>query len=266
MLNDLKGKAVLITGGTRGIGLATGLAFGRQGAHVTLTHKWGSADEDAILRAFADAGAPAPDIVEADVANADDTGALLERIHARHQSIEVLVANVAFAQVVRGLDDYRLRDLQKSIEYTAWPLVDHTRRIRDKFGKFPRYVLGLSSGGVAHFHPNYDFVAAAKAVLETFCRYLAYRLGPEGSRVNIVSARFVRTESLRAIGAGFEELVERFETDHPFIEPEEVAAALVGMASGLMDGVSGQVLMLDHGAFFADNLMRLYSERSGEAK
>ena len=66
MLNDFHGKAVLITGGTKGIGLATGLAFGQAGAHVTLTHKWGSADEDEIRQQFADCGAPEPKIMEAD--------------------------------------------------------------------------------------------------------------------------------------------------------------------------------------------------------
>ena len=55
MLNDLRGKTVLITGGTRGIGLATGLAFGREGAVCTLTHRWGSADENDIRRRFREA-------------------------------------------------------------------------------------------------------------------------------------------------------------------------------------------------------------------
>ena len=58
ILNDYTNKAVLITGGTKGLGLATGLAFGRHGAHVYLTNKWGSADEDALRQQFVDAGAP----------------------------------------------------------------------------------------------------------------------------------------------------------------------------------------------------------------
>ena len=72
MRNDFNGRAVIITGGTKGIGLATGLAFGKQGAHVYLTHRWGSADEDEINKRFAEAKAPAPSILEADVSIDDD--------------------------------------------------------------------------------------------------------------------------------------------------------------------------------------------------
>ena len=68
MFNDLRGKAVLITGGTAGIGLATGLAFGRRGAHCTLTYHWGSADEDEVRDRFAEVGAPTPRLVQADAA------------------------------------------------------------------------------------------------------------------------------------------------------------------------------------------------------
>jgi len=125
MLNDLKGKAVLITGGTKGIGLATGIAFGRCGAHVTLTHKWGSADEDDIRAQFAQAGAPAPQIVEADAASNEDTKALLSELRKKHERIEVLIPNVAFAQVVKSMDDYQKRYLLRSIEYSVWPMIDY---------------------------------------------------------------------------------------------------------------------------------------------
>jgi enoyl-[acyl-carrier-protein] reductase (NADH) len=46
-----------------------------------------------------------------------------------------------------------------------------------------------------------------------------------------------------------------------FIACEEVANAILALCSGLMDGVSGQVIMVDRGTSFADNLMRLYNER-----
>jgi NAD(P)-dependent dehydrogenase (short-subunit alcohol dehydrogenase family) len=262
MRGPLEGKAVLITGGTMGIGLVTGLAFGRQGAHCTLTYKWGTADEDAIRRRFAEAGAPPPAIVQADVSREDDTAALLDGMRRVHERVEAFISNVSVALVTPGIEDYEKRSLFKSIEYSAWPLFAYPQRIKAVFGAYPRYVVGLSSGGVDAFYKNYDFVAAAKAVMETLCRYLSYRLFDEDVRVNVVRSRLVRTESLRTtFGADFEPFAERFNMERQFIPAEEVANVVLALCSGLLDGVNGQVIMVDRGTAFFDNLMRLYNER-----
>ncbi len=261
-MNDLRGKAVLITGGTMGIGLATGLAFGRQGCRVTVTHKWGSADEAAIRRQFADAGAPPPHIVAADAANDEDTDALLLAIKQEHDAIDVLVSNVSMALVVKSVEDYSRRSLHRSIDYSAWPFFEYTRRIREVFGRYPRYVIGLSSSGPDQFLINYDFVAASKAVLEVLCRYLNCRLAGEDVRFNVVRARAVLTESLKAtFGAEFEAFLERANMTRDLVQPDEVANTILALCSGLMDGVSGQVLMVDRGGTFRDDLMRMFNER-----
>jgi NAD(P)-dependent dehydrogenase (short-subunit alcohol dehydrogenase family) len=261
MWNDFRGRAVLVTGGTRGIGLATGLAFGRIGADVTLTHKWGSADEAAIAGAFAAAGAPPPVIVQADASHVDDVRAVLEGIRRRHDRLEVLVSNVAFAAVVQSLEDYSRKALLTGIDYSAWPMVSHTMAARELFGRAPRYVVGVSSQGVDSMHVGYDLVAAAKAVLETLCRYLHYRLRAEGTTVNVVRTRFVDTTSLAdTFGEAFAPFVRRFEPD-VLTPPDEVADAVVGICSGLMDALGGQVLSVDRGAGLYENFSRLYQER-----
>jgi NAD(P)-dependent dehydrogenase (short-subunit alcohol dehydrogenase family) len=261
MWNDFTGRAVLVTGGTRGIGLATGLAFGRLGASVTLTHKWGSADEEAIAALFAGAGAPAPGIVQADAANDGDVTAVLQGIRREHERLDVLVSNAAFGAVVRGVDDYSKKALHTGIDYSAWPLVTHTLAARTLFGKAPRYVVGLSSAGAETMHMGYDLIATAKSVLETLCRYLHYRLSGEGTAVNVVRTRFVDTTSLSdTVGPEFTPFVRQFEPD-TLSTPEEVADAIVGICSGLMDGLGGQVLTVDRGASVSDNFSRLYQER-----
>jgi NAD(P)-dependent dehydrogenase (short-subunit alcohol dehydrogenase family) len=262
MFNDFRGKAVLITGGTAGIGLATGLAFGRHGAHCTLTYRWGSADEDEIRERFAAAGAPAPHLVQADVKSADDLTDLLTVIRQSHERIEVFVSGVAAAPAVRGLDDYDWRALTQSLEMTSWPLFTYLRRLYETFGAYPRYVVGLSSDGPDRYHANYDFVAASKAVLETLCRYASAHLIQHDVRINIVRARWVFTESLRGIfGEDIEPFIRRYFPEGE-IPVTEVADTILALCSGLLDAVRGQVLVVDRGTTFTDNLMRLYDGRN----
>jgi NAD(P)-dependent dehydrogenase (short-subunit alcohol dehydrogenase family) len=260
--NDLAGKAVLITGGTKGIGLATGVALGRRGAHVYATHKWGSADLDALRRAFAEAGAPEPEIVEADAAQDEDTDRLLAKIRERHDRIEIFVSNVSFAQVGGAIEKWQKRALMTSLRYSAWPLVSHLQKIHALFGRWPRYALGMSCDGPDTYYPGYDFVAASKAVMEVLTRYMATHLLDEDVRINILRSRPVSTDSLVAtFGAEFEPFLRKYYGDAYLIEPGEVADTVVALTSGLMDAVSGQVILLDRGVAFCDNLMRLFEHR-----
>jgi NAD(P)-dependent dehydrogenase (short-subunit alcohol dehydrogenase family) len=262
MIADYRGKAVLVTGGTAGIGLATALAFAARGAECTLTYRFGSADEGEVKARFAAIGAPEPVLVQADAARNDDTDALLAGMHERHKSVEALISNVSAAMIVNKFDDYDLRGLHKSIDQSAWPMVEYTRRIKAVFGRYPRYVVGMSSTGPDSFSVGYDFVAASKAVMETLCKYMNYRLFDEDVRINVIRSRSIRTASFDAtFGAEFSEFAKRFTKENHFLTADEVADAALALCSGMMDGVSGQILTIDRGTSFFDNLMRLYEER-----
>jgi NAD(P)-dependent dehydrogenase (short-subunit alcohol dehydrogenase family) len=172
-----------------------------------------------------------------------------------------LVSNAAFAATVRGLDGYSKKALHTGIDYSAWPLISHTLAARRVFGRAPRYVVGVSSEGVDTMHVGYDLVAAAKAVLETLCRYLHYRLRTEGTSVNVVRTRFVDTQSLAdTFGDDFSPFVRRYAPD-ALSAPDEVADAIVGICSGAMDALGGQVLTVDRGAGLFENFSRLFQER-----
>lgn len=263
MIPDYRGKAVLVTGGTAGIGLATALAFGKCGAECTITYRFGTADEDEVRRRFSDAGAPPPLIVQSDASSEEDTRALLEQLRGRHRAIEALVVNVSNALVTNKIEDYDRRGLLKSIEASAWPLVSHVRGVHEIFGKYPRYVIGMSSTGVSSFASGYDFVAASKSVMESLARYMSVRLYDEDVRINVIRSRSIVTSSFEStFGKEFFQFASRYcDPQKHFLTPDEVGEAALALASGWMDGVRGQVLTVDRGTTFFDDFMRVFDER-----
>jgi len=245
-----------------GIGLACALAFGARGAKCVLTYKWGTADEDAVRQRFAACQAPPPDIVRADAGNGPDTAALMQHLKSSTDSVGIFISNVSAALVVGELQDYSFKALSRSIEYSAWPMYEYTAQLHATFGSYPKYVIGVSSTGVDSYSRGYDFMAASKAVMETLCRYLSYRLEGEGVRVNVVRTCNVRTLALEdTFGREFAEFAARFIGPEHSIAPEEVAGVILALASGLLDGVSGQIITVDRGITFFDNILRLYDER-----
>ncbi len=257
------GRTVLVTGGTAGIGLQTGLCFGALGAQAVLTYAWGSADEDAVRDQFAERGAPEPLLVQADVSRPADTDALMARLREHCDGVEVFVSNASVATAPQSLDDYDARALLQGIGASAWPLVGYTKALRSTFGAWPRHVVAMSSDGPDRFSAGYDFVASSKAVLETLVRYLTWHLRHEDVRVNALRSRGVRTASFEAtFGAELDSVVRALDAEHRYVPALEVARAAVALCSGLMDAVNGQVLTVDRGTAFSDNLQRIYEART----
>lgn len=267
MIQSYESKTVLVTGGTKGIGLATALAFAKLGASTIITYRWGSADEGEVNAKFAAASAKLPLIVQADVAETDDTTALLQGVKSRHSAIDVFISNVAGSVVVPNFEEMTERALLKSISYSSWPTFAYMQRIKKVFGKYPRYVVATSSPGPDTYNPGYEFVAASKAVLETLVRYASYRLRDENVNINVVRAAALDTQSTRDMfGSELFAFLERLAPPgFRWLKEDEVASVILALCSGLLDGVKGQVLTVDQGMLFGDDLMRLYTQREALA-
>ncbi len=258
---SLSGKNAIVTGGTMGIGRAAAIAISRAGANCIVTCKWGTASEAEVAAAFEAAGAQPPLIIQSDVGDPADLNNLLAQAGKRWDRVDILVSNVSVALLTRSLEDYSLRALNTSIRYTAWPLFEYTQKVREKFGKYPRYVIGMSSPGPDSYNTGYDFAAYSKAVLETMCRYMSYRLFDEDIRINIVRSVAVRTAGWLRNYAAFEEWAQKIMREEHYISPEEIANVVLALCSGYMDGMRGQVITADRGISQFDNLIGLYTER-----
>jgi NAD(P)-dependent dehydrogenase (short-subunit alcohol dehydrogenase family) len=248
VLFDFEGKTVLVSGGTRGIGLATGLAFGKFQAQTILTYRWGG-DHESVVHEFARNGAKPPLLVCADVSDGADTVRLIDEIAARSLSVDVFVAITE-------------RALSSSIRYGVWPLVEYLQRMKAVFGRYPRHTVAISTTGMQRYVRNYALVAASKAALEALCRYVAFYLRNEDSRVNMVRTRAIETDSAKAIvGHDLRLIAEATNATNQLVRPEEVAEVIVAMCSGLFDDMNGEILTVDRGGIFRDNLDRLFDEK-----
>lgn len=251
---DLSGSSVLITGGTKGIGLAAAYNFSSAGAKVFLTYNWGSADEEELLAGFDRRQLSRPILIRADVSREDDTIELMKTLADHCDGIDVYICNVAVAQQVHSLDDYNKKAFYKTLDFSSWPLVDYCQKIHAQFSRYPRYVIGVSSSGPDHVYPSYDFVAIAKGVMEIMARYLAVRLG-QTSIVNVVRFGAIETEYFKYIfGEGwFENAREQGMIRDELLTVEDCGKSLLALCSGLFDAMRGQVINIDRGLLLQDN-------------
>lgn len=244
---DFGGAGVIVTGGTRGIGKAVGMEFARAGAQVFLTHRWGTVDEGELAAEFEAEGLPVPCVVESDASDTAAVRELMARVKETVARLDVVISSVAFAKIVHDLSDLRRSTMELSLRYSAWPVVDLVQLSREVLGHYPRYVVAISSDGPEVCHPGYDFVGVSKAVLETLCRYLALRLRGEGVRVNALRPGFTDTESARATFGDALLAETGAKAGEMLLDPRVIGRACVALCSGLMDGVTGQVIPVDQG-------------------
>ena len=243
---DLSGKTVLVTGGTRGLGRAIAEQFSRAGASVFVTHLWGSVPEEELAAGFEREHLRPPQVVECDTSDSEANRALMAVIQEKTGRLDAIVSNVAFTKIVRGLEEMKKSTLDLSLGYSAWPVVDMVQASQAVLGKFPRYVIGISSDGGQVCHEGYDLIGVAKSALETLDRYLAMRLKKHGVRVNTIRCGYLDTASSRAFGDELLDSIKK-KAGEIFLDPRRVAGVCVALCSGLMDSVTGQVIVVDEG-------------------
>jgi enoyl-[acyl-carrier protein] reductase I len=179
----------------------------------------------------------------------------IERVFARwgetHDSLDILVHALAFArrEDLEGTFVDTSRDgFALAMDVSAYSLVALTRGARP-YLHAGSSVLTLSYYGAEKVVSHYNVMGVAKAALEASVRYLAADLGPDGIRVNAISAGPVRTLAASAIG-GFKKIYGAFAESAPLranITPEDVGRTAVYLASDLSSAVTGETLYVDGG-------------------
>jgi enoyl-[acyl-carrier protein] reductase III len=239
----MTGRVALVTGGTRGIGLATALAFARRGADLVLNYFSSRTTAEAAAAEVRATGRRCL-LARANIGNPEHIERMFGRIEREFGRLDFLVNNAALA-AVRPIAEIEPDAWRRTMDVNvlgAFLCTRHAARLMNGDGA----VVSVSSLG-ARFHlPTYADIGAAKAALEGLTRSLAVDLAP--IRVNAVSAGAVDTRALSRFPWRAEAVRDAARVPAGrMVTPEDVAAAILFLCSPDAEMIRGQTIVVDGG-------------------
>lgn len=250
---DLRGKVVLVTGASRGIGAAIATAFAREGATVVVNHLSNDAAAAQTVAACVAAGGDAW-AVKADVGDRAAVQAMVDGIVAEAGTIDIVVNN-AFRPYAfdperrRRFDNLEWSDYQAQFDGAVGAAFNVCHAVLPQMRRRARgSIVNIASNLVEHPVVPYHDYTTAKASLVAFSRNLASELGPVGIRVNCVAPGLVYpTQGSQGTKESFRESLIAATPLRRLARPEDVAGPVLFLASELGSFMTGQVLLVDGG-------------------
>ncbi len=248
----LAGKRILITGllSNRSIAYGIAKAMHREGAELAFTYQNERVQErvEKIVQDFGN-----PPIFACDVAEDAQIDALFSDIGKQWGSLDGLVHSIAFApnEALEGdfLDAISREAFRIAHEVSAYSFPALAKGARPLMQGRNGSMLALSYLGAVRTMPNYNVMGLAKASLEASVRYMAASMGPEGTRVNAISAGPIKTLAASGIGS-FGKLLSYNAHHAPLrrnVTIEEVGNAAAFLCSDLASGITGEIMYVDGG-------------------
>ena len=248
----LQGKRALIMGIASQRSIAWGIAeaMHRQGAQLAFTYP-----NDRLRERVDDAAqAFGSDIVlPCDVADDAQIAALFAALGERWDGLDILVHSIGFAprEALQGgfVDNLTREGFRIAHDISAYSLAAVAKQARPLMQGRNGAILTLSYLGAVRALASYNVMGLAKASLEACVRYLALNLGPEGTRVNAISAGPIKTLAAAGI-SNFRKMLDHVESNAPLrrsVSIEEVGNVAAFLCSDLASGMTGEVSYVDGG-------------------
>lgn len=247
----LRGKKVVIFGVANDKSLAWAIAtlFHQQGAELAITYA-GEAFEKRVrpLAESLDAAA----ILPCNVTSDDEIAAVFSELGKIWDGVDIVIHAVAFAnkEELKGTILSTTREgFATAMDISVYSLLAIMKAAQPMMQGRGGSVLTLTYYGAMKVFPSYNVMGIAKAALESSVRYLSEALGPDGTRVNAISAGPIRTLAAAGVN-GFHNILNHVESKAPLrrsITQEDVANSALYLCSDMAAGVSGEIHYVDGG-------------------
>jgi enoyl-[acyl-carrier protein] reductase I len=250
----LQGKRVLIVGVASARSIASGiaLAMAREGAQLAFTYQ-NDKLKSRVEKIAAECGSDPALLFPCDVASDTEIATVFEQLGQHWDGLDTIVHSVAFAprDQLQGsyVDSVTREGFATAHDISSYSFVALAKAGKDMMAGRKGSLLTLSYLGAERAIDNYNVMGVAKASLEANVRYMAYSLGPDGTRVNAVSAGPIKTLASAGI-ADFSKKMAMGEQVSPLrrnVTIEEVGNVAAFMCSDLASGITGEITYVDSG-------------------
>jgi NAD(P)-dependent dehydrogenase (short-subunit alcohol dehydrogenase family) len=257
---SLKGKHVLVTGSSRGIGRGIALKLAEQGAHVAINYRENAAaahDTLALVRARGSDGF----VVQADVSRPEDVQRMFKQIEGTFGTLDIFVSNALGelftyyqAPMEVTLDQWRHALDSQATAFLVG--VREAARLMPDGGR----VVALTYAAGSHTGSWQPYIAqgTAKAALESLCRYFAVALARRGITVNLISPGITEDSIVNSLPQAAQDMIRDWHTNKwtPMgrpARPADIANAASLLFSDDAAWITGQTITVDGGASLMDH-------------
>ena len=247
----LRGKKALIFGvaNEKSIAWAIARAFHEQGAELAITYA-GEAFEKRVRPLAESLNAAA--VLPCNVTSDAEIAAVFTELAKVWDGIDIIIHAVAFANKdeLKGTVINTTRaGFATAMDISVYSFIGIMKEAAPMMRGRNACALTLSYYGAVKVFPSYNVMGVAKAALESSVRYLAEALGPEGIRINGISAGPIRTLAAAGVN-GFIQILNHVESKAPLrrnVTQNDVAGSSVYLCSELASGVTGEIHYVDGG-------------------
>ncbi len=241
----LKDKVAIVTGGSRGIGLATVKAFLKEGASVILTASSPANAQKATDKLKEEFPAASVAGISPNLTDLEDTKKAFAKIAERYGSIDILVNNAGISERT-PFTEYTEDIFDNVMDLNVKGVFNATRAVVEQMEKQGSgVILNTSSMVSISGQPSGFAYPASKFAVNGLTVSLARELGPKGIRVNAVAPGITETDMMKAVP---KEIIEPMIRQIPLRrlgQPEDIANAFVFLASEEASYITGVILSVD---------------------